>query len=138
MRGLLVVFSGLDGAGKSTQIAQLRRRLEHEGDRPSVIWTRGEYTPLAGRGLQEGRGRPAGVAGPGYHPSAAGQGRGGPLPRSLRAGLRLRWVGDGVGERPEGGLARADCVVIATDHSNYDWAAIRGRATLVVDTRQAT
>lgn len=30
-----------------------------------------------------------------------------------------------------------DCIVIATDHSDYDWAAIGGRARLIVDTRGA-
>ncbi len=34
-------------------------------------------------------------------------------------------------------LAAADCAVVVTDHSWYDWAAIRGRARLVVDTRHA-
>jgi len=32
-------------------------------------------------------------------------------------------------------LAAADCVVIATDHSDYDWARVRARAPLIVDTR---
>jgi UDP-N-acetyl-D-glucosamine dehydrogenase len=32
-------------------------------------------------------------------------------------------------------LAAADCVVIATDHSDYDWTQIRRRARLIVDTR---
>jgi UDP-N-acetyl-D-glucosamine dehydrogenase len=32
-------------------------------------------------------------------------------------------------------LAAADCVVIATDHSAYDWQQIRRRATMLVDTR---
>ncbi|MCX7854236.1 MAG: nucleotide sugar dehydrogenase, partial [Caldilineales bacterium] len=32
-------------------------------------------------------------------------------------------------------LAEADCVVVATDHSTYDWAAIARRASLIVDTR---
>jgi len=32
-------------------------------------------------------------------------------------------------------LAEADCVVISTDHSDYDWAAIAARSSLVVDTR---
>ncbi len=32
-------------------------------------------------------------------------------------------------------IAAADCVVIVTDHSVYDWAAIRRQAQLVVDTR---
>ena len=32
-------------------------------------------------------------------------------------------------------LAAADCVLIATDHSLYNWASIRKVARLVVDTR---
>ena len=32
-------------------------------------------------------------------------------------------------------LAQADCVVIAADHSDYDWPAVHGQARLVVDTR---
>ena len=32
-------------------------------------------------------------------------------------------------------LAEADCVVIAADHSGYDWASVHRRAHLVVDTR---
>jgi UDP-N-acetyl-D-glucosamine dehydrogenase len=35
-------------------------------------------------------------------------------------------------------LAAYDCVVIATDHSNYDYPAIVESAQLVVDTRNAT
>jgi UDP-N-acetyl-D-glucosamine dehydrogenase len=35
-------------------------------------------------------------------------------------------------------LARYDCVLIATDHTSYDYAAIVRDATLVVDTRNAT
>ncbi len=34
-------------------------------------------------------------------------------------------------------LERADCVVVATDHSAYDWQAISKQARLVVDTRRA-
>jgi UDP-N-acetyl-D-glucosamine dehydrogenase len=34
-------------------------------------------------------------------------------------------------------LALADCVVVVTDHSSYDWVAIRQKARLVVDTRNA-
>ena len=34
-------------------------------------------------------------------------------------------------------LDGADCVVICTDHSAYDWADVVARATLVVDTRNA-
>lgn len=32
-------------------------------------------------------------------------------------------------------LKMADCVVIATDHSAYDWAAVARKAPLIVDTR---
>ena len=32
-------------------------------------------------------------------------------------------------------LAKADCVIIATDHSAYDWADIGERASLLIDTR---
>ena len=35
-------------------------------------------------------------------------------------------------------LARADCVVIATDHTTYDWGAVVKHARLVVDSRNAT
>lgn len=35
----------------------------------------------------------------------------------------------------EQSLAEADCVVITTDHTNYDWAEIGAAARLVVDTR---
>jgi thymidylate kinase len=42
----LIVFGGLDGAGKSTQIDLLRARLAAAGARPAVVWVRGGYTPL--------------------------------------------------------------------------------------------
>ena len=32
-------------------------------------------------------------------------------------------------------LAEADCVLIATDHTSYDWPALHKQARLVVDTR---
>ena len=32
-------------------------------------------------------------------------------------------------------LAAADCAIVVTDHSCYDWAAIRQRVGLIVDTR---
>ena len=35
-------------------------------------------------------------------------------------------------------LADADCVVVATDHSSYDWAAIVAASAVLVDTRHAT
>jgi len=34
-------------------------------------------------------------------------------------------------------LAAADCAVVVTDHSWYDWAAIRRQVGLIVDTRHA-
>ena len=33
-------------------------------------------------------------------------------------------------------LTEADCVVIATGHSAYDWGEIAGKASLVMDTRR--
>ncbi len=35
----------------------------------------------------------------------------------------------------DGALVASDCVVIATDHSAYDWPAIQSQARLLVDTR---
>ena len=35
----------------------------------------------------------------------------------------------------EGALAAADCVLIATDHTSYDWEDLYARAQLIVDTR---
>jgi UDP-N-acetyl-D-glucosamine dehydrogenase len=34
-------------------------------------------------------------------------------------------------------LAAADCVVVVTDHTAYDWSAIGRQARVVVDTRHA-
>jgi UDP-N-acetyl-D-glucosamine dehydrogenase len=34
-------------------------------------------------------------------------------------------------------LDRADCVVVATDHSAYDWQAVSRQARIIVDTRRA-
>ena len=45
-KGALIVFSGLDGAGKSTQIGLLMDRLHQIGRKHRYIWTRGGYTPL--------------------------------------------------------------------------------------------
>jgi UDP-N-acetyl-D-glucosamine dehydrogenase len=41
-------------------------------------------------------------------------------------------------ELTPGALGSYDCVIIATDHSSYDYAAIVAAAQLVVDTRNAT
>jgi thymidylate kinase len=45
-RGSLITFSGLDGAGKSTQIALLTDYLLKSGRKPVYIWTRGGYTSV--------------------------------------------------------------------------------------------
>ena len=34
-------------------------------------------------------------------------------------------------------LAAADCAVVVTDHSSYDWGAVTRKVNLVVDTRHA-
>jgi dTMP kinase len=44
IQGSLITFGGLDGAGKSTQIALLTAYLIKDGTRPKYIWTRGGYT----------------------------------------------------------------------------------------------
>lgn len=45
MAGSIIVFSGLDGAGKSTQIELLCQRLARAGRPVSRCWSRGGYTP---------------------------------------------------------------------------------------------
>ena len=40
----LIAFSGIDGAGKSTQIDRLSDALCLEGYKPKYLWTRGGYT----------------------------------------------------------------------------------------------
>ncbi len=45
MPGSIIVFSGMDGAGKSTQIDLLEARLRNLGRRPRKFWSRGGYTP---------------------------------------------------------------------------------------------
>ena len=45
-RSPIIVFSGLDGAGKTTQINLLLEHLRAEGQRPVYLWVRGGYTPL--------------------------------------------------------------------------------------------
>lgn len=48
-QGLLITFSGLDSAGKSTQIELLMDHLRQGGQKPIYVWTRGGYTSLLER-----------------------------------------------------------------------------------------
>jgi thymidylate kinase len=43
---MLIAFSGIDNAGKSTQILLLIKRLKSQHKRPVCIWSRGGYTPV--------------------------------------------------------------------------------------------
>jgi UDP-N-acetyl-D-glucosamine dehydrogenase len=52
------------------------------------------------------------------------------VPSFTYEGLAMQSQGD-----LHAALASADCVVVATDHAAYDWAAVRQTARLVVDTR---
>ena len=42
----MIVFSGLDGAGKSTQIELLKDYFEGQGGKVKYFWSRGGYTPV--------------------------------------------------------------------------------------------
>jgi dTMP kinase len=42
---MIISISGLDGAGKSTQIEKLAHRLKVDGVKTRYIWARGGYTP---------------------------------------------------------------------------------------------
>ncbi len=52
------------------------------------------------------------------------------VPSFAADGMRKSCVDD-----LESALGSADCVVVATDHSAYDWAGIGSQAKLIVDTR---
>jgi UDP-N-acetyl-D-glucosamine dehydrogenase len=49
----------------------------------------------------------------------------------------LRTEGIDLTASPETAAAGADCVVIVTDHSGFDYAALVERSKLIVDTRNA-
>ena len=42
---MILSFSGMDGAGKSTQIEILKDRFESSGKKVHTVWARGGYTP---------------------------------------------------------------------------------------------
>tara|TARA_R110002049_G_scaffold303988_1_gene498773 strand:+ start:9726 stop:10376 length:651 start_codon:yes stop_codon:yes gene_type:complete len=42
---MIIAFSGLDGAGKSTQIELLKNYFENYGEKVILFWSRGGYTP---------------------------------------------------------------------------------------------
>ena len=42
---MIIVFSGIDGAGKSTQIDLLKEQIAEQGPPVSSVWSRGGYTP---------------------------------------------------------------------------------------------
>ena len=89
-----------------------------------------------GRGLQAGYRRPARVAGAGCDPPAEAPRRPGDLQRPV---CREPYGGrpDLCAEPAEKAAAEADCVVIITDHSTFDYPALVESARLIVDTRNA-
>jgi UDP-N-acetyl-D-glucosamine dehydrogenase len=50
---------------------------------------------------------------------------------------KLRVDGLDLGASPETAAAEADCVVIVTNHSAFDYKGLLERAALIVDTRNA-
>jgi len=54
------------------------------------------------------------------------------VPAFEHEGMAMRSVAD-----LDAALTTADCVLVATDHSLYNWASIRNVARLLVDTRHA-
>jgi len=63
--------------------------------------------------------------------------RGGKLSYSDPHVPTLRVEGLNLTAQPESAAAEADCVVIVTDHSSFDYKALVERAALIVDTRNA-
>ncbi len=45
-KGQLIAFSGIDGAGKSTQINLLMHHFKKIGEKPVYLWSRPGYSPL--------------------------------------------------------------------------------------------
>ena len=52
------------------------------------------------------------------------------VPAFTYEGLAMTSVSD-----LDAALTRADCIVVATDHADYDWGAVKARAQSIVDTR---
>ena len=50
---------------------------------------------------------------------------------------KLKLDGLDLAAEPESAAAAADCVVIVTDHSDFDYAVLVRQARLIVDTRNA-
>ena len=50
---------------------------------------------------------------------------------------RLQLDGIDLSAQPEGMAGEADCAVIITDHTAFDYAGIAAKAPLIVDTRNA-
>ena len=42
---MIIVISGLDGSGKSTQIDKLTQKFNADGFKVKYVWARGGYTP---------------------------------------------------------------------------------------------
>jgi len=85
MTGLIVVFSGLDGAGKSTQIELLQHWLRSHKIEPVYLWTRGGYSSgmqSAKDWLRRSRANPLPPPGPGSRRQQAFQ----------RSWLRRAWL----------------------------------------------
>ncbi len=102
----------------------------------------GPRYPGAGCGVQERCGRPARIAFAEDHGTADSTRRARGLQRSLFPKLHKMRHYDYSQKKSipldAKTLASYDCVIIATDHTSYDYAAIVESAQLVVDTRNTT
>ena len=91
----------------------------------------------SGRSLQARYRRRARIPGPGHHSHALHR-RGAHITYSDPHVDRLRVEGGELhAQEPLQACAEADCAVIVTDHSDFDYPAILEKANLIVDTRNA-